>query len=169
MADLPTPKQAHRQRQAAERRAIREAAALAPRQAEQPVLAPELAPPPLPVGGRPVGAQNRATREWVRHLLARHGSPLERLLEIAGQAPEALAAQLGCTRLEAFDRQLTALREAVPFLHQKLPQAIQVEGAPLMAVQIAVSDRVAQAILEGERVEENQRVEDDDGAGVGTP
>ena len=114
---------------------------------DQPALAPELAPPPARIGaGRPPGAGNRATREWVRHLIEKHGSPLERLLEIASKDLEALREELRCDRLEAFDRQMTCLKEALPYLHQKLPQSIQVDGAPLMAVQIMVSGAVAARI-----------------------
>jgi hypothetical protein len=155
-----TPKQRHRERQRAERREIKEAAAAAARPAlDQPALAPDLAPPPARIGpGRPAGAGNRATREWVRHLIDKHGSPLERLLEIAGMDPEQLREKLKCDRLEVFDRQLTALKEALPYLHQKLPQSIQVDGAPLMAVQIAVSGAVAARIGTPVESQANQQV-----------
>lgn len=140
---------AHDERQRAERRAVAEAAAAsAPAPAEQPELLGGLPAPRA--GGRPKGAGNRSTREWVRFLIETKGSPLEELLRIGFSDLEALQREIGAgTRLEAFDRRLTALREALPYLHQKLPQAIQVEGAPLVAVQIAVSpalaDRLAQA------------------------
>jgi hypothetical protein len=155
-----TPKQRHRERQRAERREIKEAAAAAARPAlDQPALAPDLAPPPARIGaGRPPGAGNRATREWVRHLIEKHGSPLERLLEIASKDLEALREELRCDRLEAFDRQMTCLKEALPYLHQKLPQSIQVDGAPLMAVQIAVSGAVAARIGTPVESQANQQV-----------
>ena len=155
-----TPKQRHRERQRAERREIKEAAAAAARPAlDQPALAPDLAPPPARIGaGRPPGAGNRATREWVRHLIEKHGSPLERLLEIASKDLEALREELRCDRLEAFDRQMTCLKEALPYLHQKLPQSIQVDGAPLMAVQIMVSGAVAARIGTPVESQANQQV-----------
>jgi hypothetical protein len=155
-----TPKQRHRERQRAERREIKEAAAAAARPAlDQPALAPDLAPPPARIGaGRPPGAGNRATREWVRHLIEKHGSPLERLLEIASKDLEALRLELRCDRLEAFDRQMTCLKEALPYLHQKLPQSIQVDGAPLMAVQIMVSGAVAARIGTPVESQANQQV-----------
>ena len=150
----------HRERQRAERREIKHAAAATARPAmDQPALAPDLAPPPARIGpGRPAGAGNRATREWVRHLIDKHGSPLERLLEIAAQPLEELRVELSCTKMEAFDRRLTALKEALPYLHQKLPQAIQVEGAPLMAVQIAVSGAIAARIGAAMESQANQQV-----------
>ena len=108
-------KAAHRERQRAERREIKHAAAATARPAmDQPALAPDLAPPPARIGpGRPAGAGNRATREWVRHLIDKHGSPLERLLEIAAMDPEQMQRELSCTKVEAFDQRLTALKEAL--------------------------------------------------------
>lgn len=160
MTAADDPKARHRERQRAERRAVKEAAAAAARPAiEQPALAPDLAPPPARVGpGRPAGAGNRATREWVRLLIEKHGSPLERLLEIAGKDLDALREELRCDRLEAFDRQMTCLKEALPYLHQRLPQSIQVDGAPLMAVSIAVSAGVAARIGTVTESQQDQRV-----------
>jgi hypothetical protein len=155
-----SPKQRHRDRQRAERRAVKEAAAAAARPVvDQPALAPDLAPPPARIGpGRPAGAGNRATREWVRVLIEKHGSPLERLLEIASKDLEALREELRCDRLEAFDRQMTCLKEALPYLHQRLPQSIQVDGAPLMPVMIAVSGAIAQRIGAAVENQQDQRL-----------
>ena len=80
------------------------------------------------------------------------------MLEIAAQPLEELRVELGCTKVEAFDRRLTALKEALPYLHQKLPQSIQVDGAPLMAVQIAVSGAVAARIGAAVESQGNQQV-----------
>jgi hypothetical protein len=162
-----TPKQRHRERQRAERRAVKEAAAAGARPVvvEQPALAPDLAPPPARIGpGRPAGAGNRATREWVRVLIEKHGSPLERLLEIASKPLDALREELRCDRLEAFDRQMTCLKEALPYLHQRLPQSIQVDGAPLMPVMIAVSGAIAQRIGAAVESQQDQRVIEGDPA-----
>lgn len=141
---------AHDQAVRAERRAVAEAAAASlPAPAEQPALLPELAPPAERQGGRPAGASPKATREWVRYLLASYGSPLEELLRIAAMDLDELRRTIGAdTRLEAFDRRMQALKEALPYLHQKLPQAIQIEGAPMMAVQIAVSPALAERLAQ---------------------
>jgi hypothetical protein len=153
-----TPQAAYDARIRAERQAvIGAAAASVPAPAEQPALLPELAPAEPRPGGRPPGAQSRATREWVRHLLANYGSPLEKLLQVAAQDLDQLMREAGATRLEAFDRRMAALKEALPYLHQKLPQSIQVDGAPLMAVQITVSPGLA-AMLDvgGQTIEADQ-------------
>lgn len=54
--------------------------------------------------GRPAGAVNRSTREWRDYILRRGGHPAVRMAEWAMLSPAALAAELGCTKLEAFDR-----------------------------------------------------------------
>jgi len=159
-----SPQAAYDERQRAERRAVAEAAAASlPAPAEQPALLPELPAPRA--GGRPKGASSRSTREWVRFLIETKGSPLEELLRIGFSDLEALRREIGAdTRLEAFDRRLTALREALPYLHQKLPQAIQIEGAPLMAVQIAVSPALAERLAQ-----RPVTIEADQGVGEGEP
>lgn len=98
-----------------------------------------------PQGGRPAGSRNRRTEEWVRYLLGRHGSPLEKLLELAQMRPADLARELGLYAYsdgkpvldaagnhvlatgEAFRAQIQALTAALPYVHQKLPQSIEVK------------------------------------------
>jgi hypothetical protein len=57
-------------------------------------------------GGRPKGAQNLATRELRAWLLQGMGgrTPQEQLAAWSNLGPEGLAAALGCSKLEAFDR-----------------------------------------------------------------
>lgn len=76
--------------------------------------------------GRPPGARNRKTREWVDYLLARYPSPLEGLLQLASTPVAVLAQALGCTPLEALQAQTRAREAALPYLHQKLPQELTV-------------------------------------------
>ncbi|MDN3278794.1 hypothetical protein QWJ07_31345 [Frankia sp. RB7] len=54
--------------------------------------------------GRPPGAQNKATREMLEFVRKLCGDPLERRFRYAMHTPETLAIELGCTKLEAFDR-----------------------------------------------------------------
>lgn len=123
-------------------------------EAEQPSLLPlgvvaELGEDPQgePVaerrGGRPAGARNRKTKEWVEYLQRRYPSPLVALAETYSRPVAELARELGCTRLEAFDRQIEAAKHLAPYMHQKLPTAIEVgtpEGIPLW---LAVSPAMA--------------------------
>jgi hypothetical protein len=54
--------------------------------------------------GRPPGAQNKTTREMLEFVRKLCGDPLERRFRYAMHTPETLAIELGCTKLEAFDR-----------------------------------------------------------------
>ena len=89
----------------------------------------EDAAPAAPRGrGRPPGSRNKSTDDWVRYLQSRFRSPLIGMAEIANADPHALAAELDCSPLEAADRIQQARRDLAPYLHQKLPQAVSVEG-----------------------------------------
>lgn len=54
--------------------------------------------------GRPPGAQNKATREMLEFVRRVCGDPMERRFRWAMHTPESLSIELGCTKLEAFDR-----------------------------------------------------------------
>lgn len=75
-------------------------------------------------GGRPAGSRNRRTVEMARYLLANYRHPLVGLAEIYSRPVGVLAAELGCTKLEAFQAQLTAMRELAPYVAQKMPTMI---------------------------------------------
>lgn len=97
-----------------------------------------------PKGGRPAGSRNKRTEEWVQYLLGRYRSPLVFLLETYSRTPAELAEQMKLYKIhegkvvtdgqgrpmlatgEAADIQVKAAIAALPYLHQKLPQAIEV-------------------------------------------
>src|SRR5579859_3606091 len=58
--------------------------------------------------GRPPGAINRSTKAWREFLLSKHRSPLEVLAETYSRPVQDLAAELGCSKLEAFQLQQRA-------------------------------------------------------------
>lgn len=72
-----------------------------------------------PRGGRPPGARNRRTEDWVEYLLSRYRSPLIVLAETYSRPADVLAAELGISRAEAFAMQLTAARELAPYVHAR--------------------------------------------------
>jgi hypothetical protein len=83
--------------------------------------------------GRPRGSRNRRAREVAEDLIARFGSPLEGATRIAatdvlapGKLTE-LAATLGCSRFEAAEWWRRVLDTVLPYLHQRQPQAVEVE------------------------------------------
>lgn len=74
--------------------------------------------------GRPAGARNRKTEDFARFLLSRHASPLQVMAETYSRPVQDLAAELGCSVAEAFKLQLLAARELAPYLHGKMPVAV---------------------------------------------
>lgn len=114
--------------------------------------------------GRPAGSRNRSTEEWREHLLARYPSPLEGCLSIATRPLIELARDLGCTRLEAAQLQAKARADALPYLHQKQPQAVEIDaGDELPTIilvqpgQIRRGENGATIIdLDAEEIAENQ-------------
>lgn len=100
----------------------------------------ELFGPPAPVerkpgkGGRPAGATNKRTRDWldrVERLIdaGRYGDPVEFLLsQLAGDfygVVEEMARRLCCDRLEAAKLVIAMADKAAPYVRQKRPLAVQ--------------------------------------------
>jgi hypothetical protein len=110
----------------------------------EPVL-PEVPRTLAPAGGRPRGSRNRRTQEWVDYLLGQGRSPLEFLHSLYQRPAKQLAQELGLYMYhegelithcgepvlavgEAFRRQVEAAVAIAPYLHQKLPLALDVKG-----------------------------------------
>lgn len=87
--------------------------------------------------GRPPGSTNLATRELRK---AMHAVGLDSVWTMARWAlltPEELAARLGCTRLEAFDRLRALWAEIAPYQHARLaPTDGAGNVAPMMVMAI---------------------------------
>lgn len=129
-------------------------------QAQQISLLPEL---PLDSGferqgaagprgrGRPPGAKNKNTEEWRRFLLATGRSPLEVLQQTFSCSIEQLARALGRDAPVTFDQalelyklQIQAAKELAPYVHQKMPLAIDT-GDQGGLIQLVINQGVAQA------------------------
>lgn len=89
--------------------------------------------------GRPKGARNRRTAEMLE-FLERLGyePPMLKLARIAAADTRTMATALGCRRIEAFDRQQRALEALLPYWHQKLPQAHEVDARGVTALFLGV-------------------------------
>lgn len=98
-------------------------------------------PLPPPGGGRPRGSG--AAADWRRYMLERYRSPLVVLAETYSRDVGQLASELGCTRLEAFDRQLRAAIEAAGYLHSKAPASLQVDGVAVAPLVFGVTPGMA--------------------------
>lgn len=89
--------------------------------------------------GRRPGSKNRRTAEWAAYIDQRYGSPLEALARVMAAGPEALRVQLGCERVEAFDRWVRVTEAVMPYLHQKLPTAVDVQGSAMVPIVVGLS------------------------------
>jgi hypothetical protein len=77
--------------------------------------------------GRPPGAQNLGTKEFREYLLGRGVSPLQQMMQWAMHTPTSLAAELQCSRIEAMKLLKDLWGELAPYLHQRMPLAVEVD------------------------------------------
>lgn len=112
-------------------------------------LTPAVEPEPMapgPLGGRPGGSVAKKTADWQRFILSRYRSPLVFFAEVAARPVRDLADELGCTVLEAFELQMRAAGELAPFVHSKMPTALQLDAAPEAPIVLAVTPAMAARI-----------------------
>lgn len=76
--------------------------------------------------GRPPGAMNRANRDFRKFVLAQHAHPGIALARTYDRPVELLAEELGCTKLEAYQLQLRAATELLPYIEGKAPVTVNV-------------------------------------------
>jgi hypothetical protein len=81
--------------------------------------------------GRPRGVHSYKTERWIRYITGRFGSPVEGMMQIAALPLEALAKELGCSRLDALREKRACWAAAAPFVHPKLSTVeIKPVGSP---------------------------------------
>lgn len=113
--------------------------------------------------GRPAGAKNRRTEEWIDFYFASGlPDPMLFLGRMLATPLDQLAKDLGVGKKVAGERQLTAAKELLPYIHQKLPQAIELDkGVTILQISVAATAvptmqrLVDAAVVE---VEENQQL-----------
>lgn len=90
--------------------------------------------------GRPKGATNKSTKEWVEFFMNRvKKSPLLFLGELYSQNTEDLARKMLCEREDALKMQIAAANAVLPYVHQKQPVAVQVQAEELPTINIFAS------------------------------
>lgn len=107
--------------------------------AEQVVAGYQPGAPVRRSAGRPVGAVDKRTAAWRDFVLARYPHPLVALAETWSRPVDQLAAELGCTALEAHRQQLKAVEAALPYLERRMPQEVAVSSDGAMVLQMVVS------------------------------
>lgn len=112
--------------------------------------------------GRPPGARNMATRETLDFVRKTIGDPVMERARYLLHTPETLAAELGCTKLEAFDR-LDAIRSELARLYYAPLAPVDGQGnAAVPVIQIVAgasagsAERLPWEYMAAEKIEENQ-------------
>lgn len=144
-----------RARRAAEREAVRrqglsqaERAAEA-RQVGLPLGAAGAALEPIGAGGKSgpkTGSVSRHTAQFREAFLRRYRSPVIGLAELYSRPAVELAREAGCTVLEALELQRKCMVDVAPYVHSKMPTAVQLDGAPPVMVGIQVTAEKAAAM-----------------------
>lgn len=137
----------------ARRRAMREAGQ-AIQQAQQLSMAElvELHP------AAPSAAARGRRGDYLAVLERRFPAPLGILAAIYTTPVEELVRALGCTRLEALREKRAAAEASLPYWHQKQATAIDLSGAPLVPMQVVLSETSARAAGLLDDHEQDQRV-----------
>ncbi len=101
--------------------------------------------------GRPKGSLNKRTEAFRSMILGKYAHPGEVLASIYSRPVDVLAAELGCTKLEAMDRQIKAAAELLPFVESKMPVAVGVsaEGQIQLVLAAGDGDGGARQIVDG--------------------
>lgn len=90
--------------------------------------------------GRPKGSKNRRTEAVTAWLLTQHRHPLSVMMEAYSMSPAEFAKAIGIsspdpdTLLDIVKLQLRMAEAVAPYVAQKLPQAVQVEGGAALTL-----------------------------------
>lgn len=77
-------------------------------------------------GGRKLGSGNRRNAEFRAFILAQGGHPGVFLQRVMDRPVELLAAELGCDKRDALDRQIRCATELMPYVEGKMPVNVNV-------------------------------------------
>ena len=90
--------------------------------------------------GRPAGAKNRATADWVEMYRRRYSDPLERLAHLANAPIDVLARELNAKRLDAADFQRKILDGLMPYFHTRQPIAVDLTSRRVINLTIEIGE-----------------------------
>lgn len=100
--------------------------------------------------GRPKGAKNKSTKEWVEYFMTTvKESPLIALGRLYAQDTVQLARKLQCKREDAMKMQISAAVAVLPYVHQKQPLAIETTSEELPTINIFASPTLFQQFNNG--------------------
>lgn len=93
--------------------------------------------------GRPKGSANKRTTELAAYLLSRYTSPIEVLAQIATAHVGQLAKSINCTKLEALQEKRLAAIALAPYLHAKMPVAVDLTNHKMIHLTITEDSQAA--------------------------
>jgi hypothetical protein len=100
--------------------------------------------------GRPKGSANRRTEAFRSFILARYPHPGEALAATVGRPVDVLAAELGCTKAEAFREQMRCAAELLPYIESKMPVAIGVSAEGQIQLVLASGAGAGAQVIDGQ-------------------
>lgn len=116
--------------------------------------------------GRPKGARSKTTQEWQAFIRANYGDPMIGLAKLAfgdvGKLAKAFRVSVG----EMQKRQQSALDALLPYFHQRMPQAIEIDrGVTILNLMVGLAQAATEKPVAGTVLEilENQGDSDDAG------
>lgn len=98
--------------------------------------------------GRPPGARNKRNTKFRDQILSLHSHPGVALARAYDRPVELLAAELGCSKEEAFKIQIRAAAELLPYIEGKQPVTLDVRQKHDMVMVLAGGPGVGAAQLE---------------------
>jgi len=87
--------------------------------------------------GRKPGARNRRSNDFSRWMLQFGPHPGAAMMRILARPAELLAAEMGCKKLEALDRQIRVAAELLPYFEGKKPVEVNLTGGGHMTLIMA--------------------------------
>jgi hypothetical protein len=112
--------------------------------------------------GRPKGARNKRSEQLGRLVIQQHGDPILFMASIYGRPLDQVQALAACSRKDALQLQIMAAREVAPFVHGKMPVAVDlaVRGDMVLAIEGLTHSAEAMAeLVNGEFVEVEETAE----------
>ena len=106
--------------------------------------------------GRPPGSRNKRAEDVAREVIERLGDPLVMLVAIAMTPVDALVA-VGFSPADALAEKRLSAQAALPYLHQRKPLAVNVEGRQV--VHLTIGGLAPAAAAEGVTVDAAECVE----------
>jgi hypothetical protein len=96
--------------------------------------------------GRPKGAENLSSRQLREMIVRAGGHPLIHLARWATMTPEEMAVRLGCSVVDAFDRQVAIWDKLAPYVAAKLAPTDE-KGNAVPGLMIAIGGEATNSVL----------------------